>query len=177
MTNYQIGNLILSFGHSSKDEKKSYLGLYPNHDIFMDLTCFDPAEFYAEFPQLKGSFAALFCDQSKRIEVHLREKNEDFIKHLKALGFLPFEIGFASCGFIFPRTIVQIINEAYFALEEKVASPEDINRAMLFGVNYPKGPFEWSQGKEAVVVTLLDELLKQTGDPRYRASSILRDKA
>jgi len=80
-----------------------------------------------------------------------------------------------SCGFIFPRTIVQIINEAYFALEEKVASKEDINRAMKFGVNYPLGPFDWAQGKEKLVVTLLDELLLKTNDQRYRCCSLLRN--
>jgi len=143
----------------------------------MDLTCYDPNEFYNEFPQLKGTFAALFCDERKKIEIHFKEKNDIFLQQLGRLGFHSVETTIISCGFIFPRTIVQIINEAYFALEEKVASKEDINRAMKFGVNYPLGPFEWAQGKEKLVVTLLDELLLKTNDQRYRCSPLLRKES
>jgi len=46
-------------------------------------------------------------------------------------------------GFISPRVIAMIINEAWFALEEKVSSKEDIDTAMKLGTNYPFGPFEW----------------------------------
>jgi 3-hydroxybutyryl-CoA dehydrogenase len=92
---------------------------------------------------------------------------------MKELGFRPFEISILSCGFIFPRTIVQIINEAHFALEENVASRKDIDRAMKFGVNYPQGPFEWSEGREKFVLTLLNELFEKTLDKRYLPSKLL----
>ncbi len=174
MTNYEIDNILINFGFASKENKKEILRSNPHKNVFMDLTCYDPNEFYNEFPQLKGTFAALFCDERKKIEVHFKEKNELFLQQLARLEFIPVETSIISCGFIFPRTIVQIINEAYFALEEKVASKEDINRAMKFGVNYPMGPFEWALGKEKLVVTLLDELLLKTNDRRYRVSSLLR---
>ena len=172
MTNVQYGSLILSFGHASKDEKKSFLRKNADKMIMMDLTCFDPSEFYGEFPNLLGSFAALFCGEEKKIEVHFREKSQLALEKLIELGFKPVETSIVSCGFIVPRTIVQIINEAHFALEEKVASKEDIDRAMKFGVNYPKGPFEWSNGREDIVKTLLNELLEKTGDKRYVASKL-----
>lgn len=177
MTNIFLDDLIISFGFESKDRKKEFLRSHPDSKVYMDLTCYDPEEFYNEFPQLKGSFAALFCDEAKKIEIHLLDKDPRFINKLKELGFHLKEISFISCGFIFPRTIVQIINEAFFALEEKVASAEDIDRAMKFGVNYPKGPFEWARGKEIFVKTLLDELLQKTGDHRYRSSKLLNKKA
>lgn len=177
MTNIFIDDLIISFGFESKERKKDFLRSHPNSKVYMDLTCYDPAEFYTEFPQLKGTFAALFADETKKIEVHLREHDPRFFSKLNELGFNPMEISIISCGFIFPRTIVQIINEAYFALEEKVASPEDIDRAMKFGVNYPKGPFEWARGKEIFVKTLLDELFQKTGDHRYKSSKLLNEKA
>ncbi len=173
MTSAQYGDLIISFGFATKEEKKNFLRQHTNHQVFMDLTCFDPAEFYAEFPQLKGSFAALFADETKKVEVHLQEKSDLFLSKMKQLGFVPIETNIVSCGFIFPRTIVQIINEAFYALEERVASKEDINRAMKFGVNYPKGPFEWALGKEKIVLTLLNELLEKTGDKRYRANPLI----
>ena len=167
MTNVSFDNILLNFGFSSKEEKKMILKENADKKIYMDLTCYDPSEFYSDFPQLKGTFAALFCDEEKKMEIHYQEKDERVHKKFLELGFHPVETSIISCGFIFPRTIVQIINEAYFALEEGVASKEDINRAMKFGVNYPKGPFEWSEGREEYVKTLLQELLDKTQDKRY----------
>lgn len=174
MTNVSFGKYLLNFGFATKEEKKEILKTNSAKKIVMDLTCYDPAEFYQEFPNLVGSFAALFSDESKKTEIHFKERSEEVIAKLKELGFTPIETTLVSCGFVFPRTIVQIINEAFFALEEEVASKEDIDRAMKFGVNYPKGPFEWAQGRELYVKTLLSELLEKTGDKRYRASSLIK---
>jgi hypothetical protein len=173
MTNVSFGDYLLNFGFGTKEEKKEILRNHSAKTV-MDLTCYDPKEFYSEFPHLIGSFSALFSDESKKIEIHFREKSEDVIRKLNDLGFTPVETTIISCGFIFPRTIVQIINEACFALEEEVASKEDIDRAMKFGVNYPKGPFEWLSGREIYVKTLLEELLEKTGDKRYRISNLLK---
>lgn len=173
MTNVIFENNLISFGFGSKEEMKSLLRENADKNIYMDLTCYDPEEFYSEFPHLKGSFAALFCDEAKRMEIHFKERNASVLEKLQELGFKPLETTIVSCGFVFPRTIVQIINEAHFALEENVASKEDINRAMKFGVNYPKGPFEWSSGKELFVKTLLQELLNKTHDKRYIASKLI----
>ena len=174
MTNVSFGNYLLNFGFGTKEEKKEILKQNTDKKVVMDLTCYDPSEFYGEFPSLIGSFAALFSDEAKKTEIHFREHSEEVIAKLKELGFTPIETTIVSCGFIFPRTIVQIINEACFALEEKVASKEDIDRAMKFGVNYPKGPFEWLDGREEYVRALLLELLAKTRDQRYRMSEILR---
>jgi 3-hydroxybutyryl-CoA dehydrogenase len=46
-------------------------------------------------------------------------------------------------GFIAARIIATIINEAYFALGEKLSTREEIDIAMKLGTNYPYGPFEW----------------------------------
>ena len=46
-------------------------------------------------------------------------------------------------GFVSARIIAIIINEAYYALDEKVSSKTDIDIAMKLGTNYPYGPFEW----------------------------------
>lgn len=174
MTNVSFGEYLLNFGFGTKEEKKEILKTNTDKKVVMDLTCYNPAEFYSEFPHLIGTFAALFADEAKKTEIHFRERSEEVLLKLKELGFTPVETTIVSCGFIFPRTIVQIINEACFALEEKVASKEDIDRAMKFGVNYPKGPFEWLTGREEYVRTLLMELLNKTGDQRYRMSEILK---
>ena len=42
---------------------------------------------------------------------------------------------------VLPRLIAQIANEAAFAQEEQIASPEDMDAAMKLGFNWPLGPF------------------------------------
>jgi len=71
-----------------------------------------------------------------------------------------------------------LINAAYDALQHQVASPTDIDTAMRLGTNYPTGPIEWGDrwGLPAVLDTL-DALHRAEGDPRYRASTLLRRRA
>lgn len=47
-------------------------------------------------------------------------------------------------GMVTPRVIAMIINEAYEALQQGVASREDIDLSMKLGTNYPFGPFDWA---------------------------------
>lgn len=47
-------------------------------------------------------------------------------------------------GFIAPRVIACIINEAYLALQEGVSTKDQIDLAMQLGTNYPLGPFAWA---------------------------------
>jgi hypothetical protein len=65
MTNLKFDNILINFGFGTKEEKIQILQENPNRDVYMDLTCFDPSDFYSAHPQLKGSFAALFCDLVK----------------------------------------------------------------------------------------------------------------
>jgi 3-hydroxybutyryl-CoA dehydrogenase len=79
-------------------------------------------------------------------------------------------------GFIAPRVIAMIINEAYFALEDGVSTKEDIDTAMKMGTNYPYGPFEWAGllGKENLC-RLLQQLAK--ADARYMPAPLLKKEA
>lgn len=79
---------------------------------------------------------------------------------------------------VFPRTLSMIINEAAFALQESVASAEDIDNAMKLGTNYPKGPLAWCDEIGArTIVAILDALAAEYGSDRYRVSSRLRRHA
>ncbi|HKP33035.1 MAG TPA: 3-hydroxyacyl-CoA dehydrogenase family protein [Chitinophagaceae bacterium] len=66
------------------------------------------------------------------------------IQLFDALGW-PFKIVPDIPGFLTPRVIAMIINEAYFTLEADVSTKEEIDIAMKLGTNYPYGPFEWSE--------------------------------
>jgi 3-hydroxybutyryl-CoA dehydrogenase len=45
-------------------------------------------------------------------------------------------------GFITSRINAMIGNEAFYMLQEGIASAEDIDKALKLGLNHPMGPFE-----------------------------------
>ena len=47
-----------------------------------------------------------------------------------------------SPGFITSRINAMIGNEAFYMLQEGIASAEDIDKALKLGLNHPMGPFE-----------------------------------
>jgi 3-hydroxybutyryl-CoA dehydrogenase len=79
-------------------------------------------------------------------------------------------------GFISARVVASVINEAFFALDEKVSSKEEIDIAMKLGTNYPYGPFEWSKriGIKKIY-NLLNHLSEQ--QKRYEPSVLLKKEA
>ncbi len=48
-------------------------------------------------------------------------------------------------GLFLGRLVGGIVNEASHAVAENVALPDDIDRAMELGVNYPRGPIAWGR--------------------------------
>ena len=79
-------------------------------------------------------------------------------------------------GFISTRVVSMIINEAYFALDEKVSTKQEIDTAMKLGTNYPFGPFEWSE--MIGLKKIYDLLYKLTvNNKRYTPSPLLKNEA
>ncbi|WP_099903227.1 3-hydroxyacyl-CoA dehydrogenase, partial [Methylobacterium frigidaeris] len=73
------------------------------------------------------------------------------------------------------RTVAMLANEAAEAVLQGVASADDIDRAMTFGVNYPRGPLAWADAVgPGRILAVLDALQAATGDDRYRPSLLLR---
>ena len=75
-------------------------------------------------------------------------------------------------GFITPRIISMIINEAYYSLGDGVSTKADIDIAMKLGTSYPYGPFEWS---ELIGLENINELLQQMmkSDKKYSPAPAL----
>ena len=73
------------------------------------------------------------------------------------------------------RVVLAIVNEAYRALGDEVATAEDIDRAMQLGANHPFGPFEWAErtGLHEVVV-MLDALSDEDADTFRPSLPLLR---
>ena len=79
-------------------------------------------------------------------------------------------------GFVSARVISMIINEAYFTLNEKVSSKNEIDTAMKLGTNYPYGPFEWSEKIGLKNVLELLTTLTKTNS-RYEPAVLLKKEA
>jgi 3-hydroxybutyryl-CoA dehydrogenase len=73
---------------------------------------------------------------------------------------------------ILSRLFAQIANEAAFALEEEVGSPEDMDTAMRLGFNWPRGPLELTELIGAERAVTLIEGLRAHGDA-YRPAPAL----
>jgi 3-hydroxybutyryl-CoA dehydrogenase len=78
-------------------------------------------------------------------------------------------------GFIVNRILMPMINEAIFALEETVASPEDIDLAMTTGANHPVGPLALADriGLDTVLA-ICEVLYRDLNDRKFRPCPLLR---
>ena len=78
-------------------------------------------------------------------------------------------------GFIVNHILIPMINEAVCIYAEGIASADDIDTAMKLGANHPMGPLALGDliGLD-VVLAILEVMLKETGDPKYKPESMLR---
>lgn len=100
------------------------------------------------------------------------EKTVDLL--LKKIGWDAVFVEDAA-GLVAARVISMIINEAYFALEEKVSTIKEIDLAMLLGTNYPAGPFEWKNIIGIQNIYALLQKLSET-DKRYLIAPMLEEE-
>lgn len=76
------------------------------------------------------------------------------------------------------RILAMVINEAAFALMERVADAGDIDTAMKLGTNYPQGPLAWVDTIGARrIVSILEALYAEYGEERYRPAVLLKQHA
>lgn len=80
-------------------------------------------------------------------------------------------------GFVVNRLLIPMINESIFLLNEKVASAEDIDKAMKFGANHPIGPLALADliGLD-ICLAIMNTLYEEFNDSKYRPCTLLKKK-
>lgn len=77
-----------------------------------------------------------------------------------------------SAGFVGQRIVAAIVNVACDIAQQTIASAEDIDKAVSLGLGYPRGgPLSMGDSLgAALILDILGNMHRVTGDPRYRAS-------
>lgn len=81
-------------------------------------------------------------------------------------------------GMVLPRILCQIINEAAFAIMEDIATPQDIDKVLTQGLQFPHGAFAWAEhiGLNQVYA-VLQALHSDMQEERYRIAPLLKQMA
>jgi 3-hydroxybutyryl-CoA dehydrogenase len=81
-----------------------------------------------------------------------------------------------SPGFVVNRILCPMINEAVFALQEGLASAEDIDNGMKLGCSHPIGPLALADmvGLD-VMLAVMEVFYRDFNDPKYRPAILLKE--
>jgi len=91
------------------------------------------------------------------------------------LGKTPITVKNAP-GFVVNRILIPMINEAFFVLQEGLASAEDIDAGMKLGTNQPIGPLALADmiGLD-VCLAVMNVYVEEYADSKYRPCPLLKE--
>ena len=95
-----------------------------------------------------------------------------------AFDGVPVSVINDSPGFIAQRVVAHIVNVGCDIVQMRIASPADLDRAVMLGLGYPKGPLAMGDALgPKKILTVLENMHALFQEPRYRPSPWLRRRA
>ena len=93
----------------------------------------------------------------------------------KRMGKEPVVVNKDSPGFVVTRVLIPALNEAMYLVWEGIAEPEDVDKAIKLGLNWPMGPFTLLDylGLDTIL-SITGVFQNEIGDPKYRPCPLLR---
>lgn len=97
------------------------------------------------------------------------------VAYVRALGKTPITAK-NSPGFVVNRLLCPMMNEAIFALQEGLASAEDIDAGMKLGCNHPLGPLALADliGLDTLLA-VMNVFYESFKDSKYRPAPLLQE--
>jgi len=107
-----------------------------------------------------------------------RPELRDAAHGLLAADGVPVSVIRDSAGFVAQRVVAHIVNVGCDIAQQRIATPEDLDRAVVLGLSYPKGPLAMGDAVGAAkILTILEAMHALYQEPRYRPSPWLRRRA
>jgi len=115
----------------------------------------------------------------KLIEIIRGAKTSDetvntIVEVTKKMGKEPVVVKKDVAGFVVNRILIPALNEAVALVDEGVATPEDIDKAIKLGLNWPMGPLTLLDYVGLDTTLAITEVLVKELDPKYQANPLLR---
>ena len=97
---------------------------------------------------------------------------------LLAADGVPVSVIKDSPGFVAQRVVAHIVNVGCDMMQMRIAAPEDLERAVVLGLSYPRGPLAMGDtlGPKRILA-VLEAMHAFYQEPRYRPSPWLRRRA
>jgi 3-hydroxybutyryl-CoA dehydrogenase len=107
-----------------------------------------------------------------------RKQVKEAAHALLAADGVPVSLINDSPGFVAQRVVAHIVNVGCDIVQMRIASPEDLDRAVMLGLGYPRGPLAMGDAiGPKKVLAILEALYDFYKEPRYRPSPWLVRRA
>jgi len=107
-----------------------------------------------------------------------RPEARDAAHALLAADGVPVSVIHDSAGFVAQRVVAHVVNVGCDIAQQRIASPADLDSAVMLGLGYPRGPLAMGDAIGAAkLLTVLEAMHSFYQDPRYRPSPWLKRRA
>jgi len=107
-----------------------------------------------------------------------RPEIRDAAHALLASDGVPVSVIHDSAGFVAQRVVAHIVNVGCDIVQQRIATPQDLDTAVMLGLGYPRGPLAMGDAIGAAkMLTVLEAMHSFYQDPRYRPSPWLKRRA